>query len=69
MDSSSGNWGGRRKGAGRPKSNTVKLGGVRVPREVWALLVEQAHRENTTPEQLAVKVLESYLSAPLYRKM
>lgn len=69
MDSSSGNWGGKRKGAGRPKSNSVKLDGVRVPREVWNYFILAAAEMNTTPEALAAEVLESYATAPLFAKI
>lgn len=69
MDSSPRNWGGKRKGAGRPKSTTVKLDGVRVSREVWDYFILAAAEMNTTPEALAVQVLESYAFSPLYRKM
>lgn len=65
MDSSVENWGGKRKGAGRPKSSTV---GVRlaVPREVWAIIEADAKRAGRSPEQEAARVLESYASAPLF---
>lgn len=69
MDSSSKNWGGKRKGAGRPQSAVVNLKGVYVPREVWQLLEQQAQQQHTTPEVLTAEVLESYATAPLFAKI
>ena len=69
MDSSSENWGGKRKGAGRPRSSFVRLSGVQVSREVWEQIEQQAHRQGITPEELTVEVLESFATAPLFAKI
>lgn len=69
MDSHAENWGGKRKGAGRPKAAAVRLKDVTMPREVWALIEQQAQRKGITPEALAAEVLESYATAPLFAKI
>lgn len=69
MEPQAENWGGTRKGAGRPKADFVRLKDVTIPREVWAAFGQQAHREGLTPEALAQRVLEDYATAPLFAKI
>lgn len=69
MDSSSENWGGKRKGAGRPKSDAVRLKDVTIPREVWNLLEQQAQRRGISTPDLTAEVLESFATAPLFAKL
>ena len=69
MDSSSENWGGKRKGAGRPKSDAVRLRDVSIPREVWVLLEQDAQRRGVSTAVLVSGVLESYATAPLFAKL
>ena len=69
MDSSSENWGGRRKGAGRPKSDAVRLKDVTIPREVWNLLEQQAQRRGISTPDLTAEVLEYFATAPLFAKL
>lgn len=69
MDEHGENWGGKRKGAGRPRAAYVRLKDVTVPREVWDALEQQAQRKGVTPADLAAEVLEDYATAPLFAKI
>lgn len=62
------NWGGRRKGAGRPPSPlaTVK---VKVPRAVLATLAAEALADGVTVEEHAARVLMRHATAPLFGTM
>ena len=67
MDSSSPNWGGSRRGAGRKPSANVRVS-LRIPRDVWALLEAEAARLSTAPEELAVRWLASQLHESLFAR-
>lgn len=66
MTPESENWGGTRKGAGRPKSAVVRLKDVTIPREVWELLEQQAQRQGVSTAELTASVLEAHATAPLF---
>lgn len=61
------NWGGKRKGAGRPKSPNITVR-LSIPREVWAMVQADAEAAGHTAEDEAVRVLTEHVTAPLFRK-
>lgn len=61
------NWGGPRKGAGRPPAPYVRLKDVRVKREVWEAITAEAQRLGLSPEDHAAALLEAAAAAPLFR--
>ena len=66
MESSGGKtWGGKRKGAGRPKSTRVTAK-IQLSRELWAIIEADARRAGISPEEYAARVLERHVSAPLF---
>lgn len=65
MTPESENWGGKRKGAGRPLAAHVTAR-VKLPREVWAVIEADARRAGRSPEEEAARVLESHAMAPLF---
>ncbi|WP_157451960.1 hypothetical protein [Deinococcus aquatilis] len=65
MDSSSPNWGGPRKGAGRKPSPDLR-GSLQLSRAVWAMIEAHAHRLSVTPQAHAAAVLQQHATAPLF---
>ncbi|MFC6619687.1 hypothetical protein [Deinococcus radiophilus] len=63
----SAHWGGKRTGAGRPKSPNVTVR-LSIPREVWAMVQADAERSGHSAETEAVRVLTDHVTAPLFRK-